>query len=88
MYIFIYRVESLNSYLILYYLISFSNLGGRFAAQYVKKARTGAICGDCKLSLPGIKHMDARGFKNAHKREKTVSRAYGGSRCATCVRQR
>ena len=78
------------SYFILFYLIFnvISTLGGRFAAQYVKKARTGAICGDCKLSLPGIKHMDARGFKNAHKREKTVSRAYGGSRCATCVRQR
>lgn len=32
--------------------------------------------------------MDSRGFKNAKKREKTVSRAYGGSRCHTCVRQR
>jgi large subunit ribosomal protein L34e len=32
--------------------------------------------------------MDARGFKNAKGREKTVSRAYGGSRCHTCVRQR
>lgn len=35
-----------------------------------------------------IKHMDLRGFKNCKKREKTVSRAYGGSRCHTCVRQR
>lgn len=32
--------------------------------------------------------MDATGFKNAKTREKTVSRAYGGSRCHTCVRQR
>jgi large subunit ribosomal protein L34e len=32
--------------------------------------------------------MDSTGFKNAKKREKTVSRAYGGSRCHTCVRQR
>jgi large subunit ribosomal protein L34e len=32
--------------------------------------------------------MDSRGFKNAKGREKTVSRAYGGSRCHTCVRQR
>ena len=32
--------------------------------------------------------MDARGFKNARKSEKTVARAYGGSRCHKCVRQR
>lgn len=32
--------------------------------------------------------MDSQGFKNAKKREKTVSRAYGGSRCHSCVRQR
>ncbi len=32
--------------------------------------------------------MDSRHFKNAKKREKTVSRAYGGSRCHICVRQR
>ena len=32
--------------------------------------------------------MDSRGFKNAKKREKTVSRAYGGVQCHTCVRQR
>lgn len=32
--------------------------------------------------------MNSTGFKNAKSREKTVSRAYGGSRCHTCVRQR
>jgi large subunit ribosomal protein L34e len=32
--------------------------------------------------------MDSRGFQNAKKREKTVSRAYGGSRCHECVRGR
>lgn len=39
-------------------------------------------------SLHQIQHMDSRGFKNASKREKTVSRAYGGSRCHKCVRNR
>lgn len=62
--------------------------GGRYAAQYIKKVRTGVLCGDCKIVLPGIKHMDSTGFRSAKKREKTVSRAYGGSQCATCVRQR
>lgn len=32
--------------------------------------------------------MNSTEFKNAKTREKTVSRAYGGSRCHTCVRQR
>ena len=54
----------------------------------MKKTRKGAICGDCKTSLPGIKHMSNPEFKNAKKRETTVTRAYGGSRCANCVRQR
>lgn len=62
--------------------------GGRHIAQYLSKHRKGAVCGDCQVSLPGIKHMDSRGFKNAVNREKTVSRAYGGSRCHKCVRER
>ena len=90
-------------------ILFFIALGGRHAAQYMKKMRKGVLCGDCKISLPGvilkyiqyvylftdnifiasqIKHMDARGFKNCKKREKTVSRAYGGSQCGLCVRQR
>ncbi len=32
--------------------------------------------------------MDSTGFKNAKAHDKTVSRAYGGSRCHTCVRNR
>jgi len=62
--------------------------GGRYAVQYLKKARAGAKCGDCKTCLPGIKHMDRRGFKQAHKKDKTVTRAYGGSRCGQCVKAR
>ncbi len=62
--------------------------GGRHVAQYISKSKKGVICGDCHLPLAGIKHMDSRGFKNAKLREKTVSRAYGGSRCHKCVRDR
>lgn len=35
-----------------------------------------------------IKHLKTKEYKNVHKRERTVSRAYGGSRCANCVRDR
>lgn len=63
-------------------------LGGHHVAQYLSKQRKGVICGDCHTPLAGIKHMDSRGFKNSKLREKTVSRAYGGSRCHKCVRDR
>ena len=62
--------------------------GGKLAGHYAKKKRAGPKCGDCKKSLPGIKHLNSFAYKNTHKRERTVSRAYVGSRCANCVRQR
>jgi len=61
---------------------------GRHIAQYMDKKRKGSVCGDCDIVLPGIKHMDSTAFKKAVGREKTVSRAYGGSRCHKCVRER
>ena len=30
------------------------NAGGRYASQYIKKARKGVICGDCKEPLAGV----------------------------------
>lgn len=62
--------------------------GGRLVGAYRKKKRQGPKCGDCGTSLPGIKHLSSFSYKNTHKRERTVSRAYGGSRCGNCVRQR
>mmetsp|Transcript_20159 Transcript_20159/g.80455 ORF Transcript_20159/g.80455 Transcript_20159/m.80455 type:complete len:118 (+) Transcript_20159:112-465(+) len=62
--------------------------GGRLVAHRAAKKRNGPKCGDCKCSLPGIKHLASFQYKNTHKRERTVSRAYGGSRCAKCVRAR
>ena len=64
--------------------------GGRYIAQYLKKTRQGVKCGEpgCDVRLPGIKHMSAAEAKKAHYKDKTVSRAYGGSRCANCVKDR
>ncbi|KAJ1445144.1 ribosomal protein L34Ae, partial [Pelagophyceae sp. CCMP2097] len=62
--------------------------GGRLVGHYHSKTRAGVKCGDCKKSLPGIKHLASFDMKHTHKRERTVSRAYGGSRCAGCVRTR
>lgn len=62
--------------------------GGKLVAQYRKKATSGPKCGDCKQSLKGIKHLSPKEYKTVSKTHRTVSRAYGGSRCAHCVRQR
>ncbi|KAL9183591.1 hypothetical protein ACHAXT_004447 [Thalassiosira profunda] len=64
--------------------------GGRYAAQKIKKTTKGPRCSDCKCSLPGIKHLKRSAYKehNTKKRERTVSRAYGGSTCAGCVKMR
>ncbi len=62
--------------------------GGRHVAQKIKKTTKGPICSDCKCSLPGIKHLKSSAYKNLKKRERTVSRAYGGSACGGCVRMR
>ena len=52
------------------------------------KKGSGPKCGDCKKKLNGIPALRPSEYKRISKRQKNVSRAYGGSRCATCVRQR
>lgn len=62
--------------------------GSRLIFHHLKKAGTSVKCGDCGVALPGIPALRPREYSNLTRREKNVSRAYGGSRCATCVRQR
>ncbi|CAF1462589.1 unnamed protein product [Rotaria magnacalcarata] len=62
--------------------------GGKLTYQYVKKRGTVSKCGDCKIELPGIKASRPKQRMTMTKRLKTVSRTYGGSRCAKCVRLR
>ena len=62
--------------------------GGRLSAHYKKKPAKGPHCGDCGIPLPGLAHSRPKELKNMKKRERTVSRAYGGSRCANCVKAR
>jgi large subunit ribosomal protein L34e len=45
-------------------------------------------CGDCGDELLGIKAVRGQKRANISKRLKTVTRAYGGNRCACCVRNR
>merc|ERR1712054_389041 len=62
--------------------------GGVLTFHNVAKKATGVKCGDCGGVLQGIPHLRPVMYKRLPKNKKTVARAYGGSRCATCVRQR
>ena len=62
--------------------------GGVLRAQHVKKTGTRPKCGDCGVALPGISSLRPREYAQVSKTHKTVSRAYGGSRCANCVKER
>ncbi|GHJ88762.1 hypothetical protein NliqN6_5164 [Naganishia liquefaciens] len=62
--------------------------GGKLILHHLKKLATAPKCGDCGLALPGVPALRPRAYATISKRQKTVSRAYGGSRCATCVKSR
>mmetsp|Transcript_9992 Transcript_9992/g.14133 ORF Transcript_9992/g.14133 Transcript_9992/m.14133 type:complete len:111 (-) Transcript_9992:417-749(-) len=62
--------------------------GGVLRSKTLKKTTKGPRCADCAVSLPGIKHLKNSAYRNLKKREKTVSRAYGGSICGKCVKSR
>ena len=62
--------------------------GGRLVLHIVKKRSKGPRCGETGVQLHGIKQLKSKQYKNVHKRERTVSRAYGGTLCGSVVRQR
>jgi len=62
--------------------------GGKLVAQYIKKRAHGPACGDCGTRLPGIPALPAHEYKRLPKYKRTVARAYGGSKCSSCVRER
>lgn len=62
--------------------------GNRVVMQYRKKCGKGVRCGDCGRVLPGIPHVRAAELHRLTKARKTVSRVYGGNKCAACVRTR
>lgn len=62
--------------------------GGKLVAQHVKKTASRPKCGDCGDALAGISTLRPREYAQVSKTHKTVSRAYGGSRCANCVKER
>ncbi|TQS36524.1 hypothetical protein Golomagni_03021 [Golovinomyces magnicellulatus] len=72
--------------------------GGSLRYLHIKKAGTAPKCGDCGTKLSGylmliqvllqIPALRPREYATISRPKKTVQRAYGGSRCANCVRDR
>lgn len=62
--------------------------GGKLVNLHLKKPAKAPCCGDCGIKLPGIAALRPREYSRVSKRHKTVTRAYGGSRCGGCVRER
>ncbi|CAD0098681.1 unnamed protein product, partial [Aureobasidium mustum] len=54
--------------------------GGELRYLHIKKKGTAPKCGDCGVKLAG--------YATISRPKKTVQRAYGGSRCANCVKDR
>ncbi|PRP82744.1 60S ribosomal protein L34 [Planoprotostelium fungivorum] len=62
--------------------------GGRIVAHYLKKKGTSPKCADCHVKLAGIPALRPHLYRKVSSQDRSVSRAYGGNRCATCVRER
>ncbi|KAI0987686.1 hypothetical protein GJ496_003011 [Pomphorhynchus laevis] len=60
--------------------------GAILTLHHVKKRGTLPRCAQCKEELKGIQPSRPQERKRMSKRLKTVNRAYGGSRCASCVK--
>ncbi|CCJ30153.1 unnamed protein product [Pneumocystis jirovecii] len=58
--------------------------------RYFYKGKVGKSprCGDCHKKLQGIPACRPHQYSRMSKTKKRVSRAYGGSRCASCVKDR
>merc|ERR1711990_936917 len=62
--------------------------GGGLVYQRIGKAAKAPVCGDTGNVLRGIKAGRPRQLAQYSKRQKTVTRAYGGSLCGAAVRSR
>merc|ERR1711871_1029811 len=62
--------------------------GGVLTLHKVAKKASSIKCGDCGTALQGLPQMRPIEYKRIAKPKKSVARAYGGSRCAKCVKQR
>ncbi len=66
----------------------FRTPGGNLSVQYTTKRNAVRVCGDTGLPLNGVSRARNVEFKKLSKRQRTVSRPYGGSLNAEAVTHR
>lgn len=69
-------------------LVPVKTPGGKIVGHKIGKVANAPKCGDCKKALSGIPAVRPFQLKSMTRRQKSVTRAYGGSRCHQCVRSR
>ncbi len=74
--------------LFFYVIFLFSFSGGKLVAQYISKRASGPKCGDTGVKLNGIPALRPKEYRGISKRQKTVSRCYGGSLSGAAVKAR
>ncbi|KAJ3189177.1 60S ribosomal protein L34 [Gaertneriomyces sp. JEL0708] len=62
--------------------------GGKLAVLHITKKASAPKCGDCGTVLAGIPALRPTQYARLSRSQKNVTRAYGGSRCGSCVRSR
>ncbi|KAJ3055570.1 60S ribosomal protein L34 [Rhizophlyctis rosea] len=62
--------------------------GGQLRALHIRKKAGSPKCGDCGNVLAGVPSLRPTAYARISRRQKSVTRPYGGSRCGTCVRSR
>ncbi|KNC99237.1 uncharacterized protein SPPG_05493 [Spizellomyces punctatus DAOM BR117] len=62
--------------------------GGKLAVLHIVKKASAPKCGDCGSVLSGIPALRPTQYSRLSRRQKSVTRPYGGSRCGICVRSR
>lgn len=72
----------------MFFYFSVRTPGGRLVYQYIKKPKNVPKCGQCKEKLKGIRPSRPSERPRLSKRQKTVSRTYGGVLCHGCLRER
>ena len=69
----------------------FQHLGGKLLIHLRKKLAKGPKSSDCGYQndeIHGIPHLRSHEYSRLKKCKRTVSRAYGGTKSARCVRDR
>ncbi|GJP50006.1 hypothetical protein CLOM_g9163 [Closterium sp. NIES-68] len=64
--------------------------GGKLVVQYIAKRANGVKCGKCPRILPGVPALPAHKLTRnlMSRKQKSVTRIYGGAICGKCVRER